>query len=107
MLVHATGGRSVLEVGTFVGISAAWMARGLEPAGHIDTLELDETHADMAEDWFAERGLLDRIQVHRVPRRQPSPACRTGSTTSATSTPTRRATPCTWSTPCGWYAPAG
>ena len=67
VLVHATGGRSVLEVGTFVGISAAWMARGLEPTGHIDTLELDETHADMAEDWFAERGLLDRIQVHRGP----------------------------------------
>ena len=67
VLVHATGGRSVLEVGTFVGISAAWMARGLDPEGHIDTLEIDEDHADMAESWFAERGLHDRIQVHRGP----------------------------------------
>ena len=67
VLAHATGGRSVLEVGTFVGISSAWMARGLEPTGHIDTLEIDETHADMAEGWFAELGLHDRIQVHRGP----------------------------------------
>jgi caffeoyl-CoA O-methyltransferase len=43
------------------------MVRGLDPAGHIDTLELDETHADMAEAWFAECGLTDRIQVHRGP----------------------------------------
>lgn len=67
VLVHAGGGRSVLEVGTFVGISSAWMARGLDPAGHIDTLEIDETHADMAEGWFAALGLHDRIQVHRGP----------------------------------------
>jgi predicted O-methyltransferase YrrM len=67
VLVRASGGRSVLEIGTFVGISTAWMARGLDAEGHIDTLELDEVHADMAESWFAERGLLDRIQVHRGP----------------------------------------
>ena len=67
VLVHATGGRSVLEVGTFVGTSAAWMARGLEPTGHIDTLEYDEDHADLAEGWFARTGLADRIQVHRGP----------------------------------------
>jgi predicted O-methyltransferase YrrM len=67
VLVHAAGGGSVLVIGTFVGISCAWMARGLEPAGHIDTLEIDETHADMAEAWFAQRGLHDRIQVHRGP----------------------------------------
>jgi predicted O-methyltransferase YrrM len=67
VLVHATGGRSVLEVGTFVGISSAWMARGLDAAGHIDTLEIDESHADMAEGWFAATGLDDRVQVHRGP----------------------------------------
>jgi predicted O-methyltransferase YrrM len=65
VLVRATGGRSVLEIGTFVGTSAAWMARGLAPEGHIDTLEYDAGHADRAEAFFARAGLADRVQVHR------------------------------------------
>jgi predicted O-methyltransferase YrrM len=38
VLVRSTGGRRVLEVGTFVGTSAAWMARGLTDGGRIATL---------------------------------------------------------------------
>ena len=67
VLVRASGGRSVLEVGTFVGTSAAWMARGLDPHGHIDTLEADEERADRAEEFFAAAGIGDRIRVHRGP----------------------------------------
>lgn len=67
VLVRASGGRSVLEIGTFVGTSAAWMARGLEPAGHIDTLEADGERARRAEEFFAQAGLADRIRVHRGP----------------------------------------
>ena len=46
VLVRAAGGRAVLEVGTFVGTSAAWMARGLAEGGRIDTLEADPSRAD-------------------------------------------------------------
>lgn len=67
VLVRASGGHSVLEIGTFVGTSAAWMARGLEPTGHIDTLEADGERARRAEEFFAQAGLADRIRVHRGP----------------------------------------
>lgn len=67
ILVRATGGRSVLEIGTFVGTSSGWMARGLDAHGHIDTLEADPARADRAEAFFAAAGIDDRIRVHRGP----------------------------------------
>jgi len=70
VLVRATGGRAVLEVGTFVGTSAAWMARALAPGGHIDTLEADPDRAERAEAFFADAGLADRVRVHRGPAYQ-------------------------------------
>jgi predicted O-methyltransferase YrrM len=73
VLVRATGGRAVLEVGTFVGTSAAWMARALAPGGRIDTLEADAGRADRAEAFFARTGLDDRIRVHRGPAAQTLP----------------------------------
>jgi predicted O-methyltransferase YrrM len=72
-LVRASGGRAVLEVGTFVGTSAAWMARGMAPGGRIDTLESDPARADDAEARFAAWGLADRIAVHRGPAAQTLP----------------------------------
>lgn len=79
VLVRATGGRSVLEIGTFVGTSAGWMARGLEPAGHIDTLEADPGRADRAEAFFAAVGIGDRVRVHRGPAGGTLPSLAAGS----------------------------
>lgn len=67
VLVRATGGRAVLELGTFVGISAGWMARGLGPEGRIDTLEVDPARATTAAARFAAWGLGERIRVHPGP----------------------------------------
>lgn len=67
VLVRATGGRAVLEIGTFVGTSAAWMAQALAPGGHIDTLEADGARADRAEAFLARAGLAGRVRVHRGP----------------------------------------
>ena len=44
MLVQATGGTRVVEVGTFVGVTATWMAGSLAPGGLLETLH-DELHA--------------------------------------------------------------
>jgi predicted O-methyltransferase YrrM len=67
VLVAASGGRAVLELGTFVGISAAWMAGSLAPDGHLDTLEADPERAARAEAWFRRIGIGDRVTVHRGP----------------------------------------
>lgn len=73
-LVRATGGRAVLELGTFVGISAGWMARGLAPEGRIDTLEADSGRAARAAERFAAWGLGERIRVHAGPAAATLPA---------------------------------
>ena len=67
VLVRATGGRAVLEVGTFVGVSATWIALALDATGHLDTLELDPDRADAAQAWFLRAGIADRVTVHRGP----------------------------------------
>lgn len=67
VLTRATGGRRVLEIGTFVGTSAAWMAEGLAPGGRIDTLEADPDRAARARAFFTRTGLADRVTVHVGP----------------------------------------
>jgi predicted O-methyltransferase YrrM len=67
VLVRVTGGRRVLEIGTFVGVSAAWMATSLPPGGMLDTLEIDDQTADVAERNLAGAGLSGRVRVHRGP----------------------------------------
>lgn len=65
LLTHVTGGTRVLEVGTFVGISALWMATSLAPGGQLDTLEISEEHADTAERTLRRAGLASRVSIHR------------------------------------------
>jgi predicted O-methyltransferase YrrM len=77
-LVRATGGRAVLEIGTFVGTSAAWMARALAPGGRVDTLEADADRADRAEAFLARAGLADRVRVHRGPALRTLPSLTDG-----------------------------
>jgi len=57
VLVAATGGRRILEVGTGLGYSALWLA---DAGAHVDTIEQDETHAALAEKNLAEAD----VEVH-------------------------------------------
>jgi caffeoyl-CoA O-methyltransferase len=63
-LVYATGARRVLEFGTFSGYSSISMAAALPAGGHIDTCEIDETHASVAQRYIDEAGYSDRITIH-------------------------------------------
>jgi len=65
LLVRLAGATNVLELGTLFGYSGIWMARELPPGGHLDTVEVNPTHADAAEHWFERAGLADRVTVHR------------------------------------------
>lgn len=67
VLVRATGGHRVLEVGTFVGTSALWMAPSLAPDGHIDCLDIDQGHADRAADVLRQAGYHDQVTIHVAP----------------------------------------
>jgi caffeoyl-CoA O-methyltransferase len=65
LLVRAAGAKRVLEIGTLFGYSGIWMARELAPGGHMDTIEIQQMHAEAAEHWFERAGLADRVTVHR------------------------------------------
>jgi caffeoyl-CoA O-methyltransferase len=53
MLVSLTGARRLLEIGTFTGYSALYMARALSEGGKLVTCELDEEVAAVAASYFA------------------------------------------------------
>ena len=40
LLVELVGARNVVEVGTFTGTSALWLARGVGPTGNVTCFEL-------------------------------------------------------------------
>jgi caffeoyl-CoA O-methyltransferase len=65
LFVRALGATRVLEVGTLFGYSGIWMARELPADGRLDTIEIEQLHADAAEHWFGRAGLSDRVVVHR------------------------------------------
>jgi caffeoyl-CoA O-methyltransferase len=66
-LVFALQPERVLELGTYSGYSAVFMAGALPPGGHIDSCELDETHAAVARRYLDEAGLGDRVTIHVGP----------------------------------------
>jgi caffeoyl-CoA O-methyltransferase len=57
----------ILEFGTFTGYSALSMAEALPPGGRIVTLELDPTHAALAQSHIDASPLADRIEIRVGP----------------------------------------
>ena len=62
-LVHAMQPRLVLEIGTYSGGSALWMAGALPAGARLVTCEVDPEHAAFALRHIAEAGLDDRVEV--------------------------------------------
>ena len=65
LLVEMLRPRRFLEVGCGLGYTAALMAEAGGPNSHVDTIEIDSVHADMAESVLAQKGLADRVRVLR------------------------------------------
>ena len=66
-LVHATGARLVLEIGTFSGYSSLAMASALAADGRVVTCEIDEKAAAMARRHFEASPLGGRIDLRLGP----------------------------------------
>ena len=62
-LCRLIGARRVLEVGTYLGLSATAFALALPDDGHVDTVEIDDEHADIAEEWFRRGGVEAKVSV--------------------------------------------
>lgn len=66
-LVFGLEAKRVLELGTFSGYSSLSMAAGLPEGGHIDTCEVSEEHAEVAQRYIARSPYADRITIHLGP----------------------------------------
>ena len=66
-LVFALKARRVLELGTYSGYSSLSMAAALPQGGHIDTCEVDEAHAEVAQRYIDRSPYADRITIHLGP----------------------------------------
>ena len=63
-LVAATHASRILEVGCGLGYSALWLAFGSTPDGHVETIEQDTSHAELARRHFDQEGYGQRITIH-------------------------------------------
>lgn len=62
-LARAVEARRILEIGTALGYSAAWLAHG-SPNGRVDTIEADAAHVKLAEAELLRAGVADQVQIH-------------------------------------------
>jgi caffeoyl-CoA O-methyltransferase len=66
-LVHALQAKRALELGSDGGYSALSRAAGLPEGGHIDTCEVEQEHADVAQRYIDRSPYADRITIHLGP----------------------------------------
>ena len=64
MLVELSGARNILEIGSFTGYSAVWMALGLPEDGHIDALEINDELEDIMLAGWERAGVAGKISLH-------------------------------------------
>ncbi len=67
MLVAISGARFVVEVGTFTGMSALWLARGLPSDGRLLCLDITDRYLATAREAWAAAGVADRIDIRIGP----------------------------------------
>ena len=63
VLIATTGAARILEVGTCIGYSTAWLARAAGANGHVLSLEIDPARAARARTHLDRAGLGDRVTV--------------------------------------------
>ena len=56
LLAAAAGARTVVELGTGVGVSGLWLLRGMRPDGTLTTVDIDSEHQRLARQAFTEAG---------------------------------------------------
>ncbi len=67
LLAELVGARRVLEVGTFTGYSALVVALALPADGRIITCDVDEDMTAIAQRYWAEAGVADKIDLRLGP----------------------------------------
>jgi predicted O-methyltransferase YrrM len=64
MICRMIAPERILEIGTFTGYSALWLARGLKEGGRLHTIDINEELTDMCLKYWEEGGVADCIELH-------------------------------------------
>jgi caffeoyl-CoA O-methyltransferase len=67
LLARLTGSRRTLEVGVFMGYSAAWVALALPPGGRLIACDISEEYTHRARQTWRETGVEERIDLRLAP----------------------------------------
>jgi predicted O-methyltransferase YrrM len=67
LLVQLMGAKKCLEIGTFTGYSAMWVASALPPDGKLVCCELSAVYAGIARKHLTAAGLIDKVELHVAP----------------------------------------
>ncbi len=62
-LAAASGARRVVEVGTAIGVSTLYLARGLQGGGTVISFEVDPARQDAARAYLERAGVIDRVDL--------------------------------------------
>jgi caffeoyl-CoA O-methyltransferase len=62
-LTRTLGVREAVEIGTFTGLSALSIARGLAEGGRLTCFDISEQYTAMAREYWAKAGVDDRIEL--------------------------------------------
>lgn len=64
MFVQMIRPKTILEIGTYTGYSAICLAEGLEPDGHLHTIEINDEMEDFIRESFDGSDYADKITLH-------------------------------------------
>jgi caffeoyl-CoA O-methyltransferase len=67
MLARLVNARQAVEVGTFTGMSALAIARGLAPGGRLMCFDVSDEYTAVARRYWERAGVADRISLHIGP----------------------------------------
>ncbi len=73
-LVKVKGAKRILELGTAIGYSTLWLAKGLSSEGRITTIDLNVDRANRAVEYFKRAGVAEQIEVLQWDARKILPA---------------------------------
>ena len=67
LLAELIGARRTLEVGTFTGYSAMWVAKAMGPSGRVVALDIDKEFTAIARRHWQDAGVADQIDLRLAP----------------------------------------
>lgn len=63
VLALTRGAKRIVEVGTAIGVSTLYLARGLAPGGMLVSFEIDEVRHSAARDYLQRAGVSDKVDL--------------------------------------------